>query len=221
MSRWSDQFKDNAIHQTLKQLSEWLEVEATGIDANHEVEKRRLKKSLLTINEIVSGLDPEYFPEQLLTQLSTHLRQTPLWRNLETYTTSPTVQYLLEANDHLTSIAPLVFQLAALSRQPKSRDVIKSIEEAHDDFCATLERRDNEFKGRLGESHERLTELDQHATILSEAQKTLQQNTETALTGWQADYTEAQTKRAEEYSKAQIDRGNMFDEAVREWRGKS
>ncbi len=221
MSRWSEQFEGNAIHQTLKQLSDWLNAEVKDIDADHEAERRRLKKSVSAISEVVGGLDPELFPDQQLSQLNQHLRQSQIWNNLQAYASSPTTQQLREANDHLTSIVPNIFQLAALSRQPEAHDVIKEVEEAYDAFCSALEERDQEFKARLDEHHEKLSALDQHARALTEAQKTLEQSTETALTTWQSEHTAAQTERAEAYSKAQIDRGTKFDEALREWRAKS
>ena len=49
MSRWSEQFESNAIHQTLKQMSDWLNVEVKDIDADHEAERRRLAKSISAI----------------------------------------------------------------------------------------------------------------------------------------------------------------------------
>lgn len=81
MSRWSKQFEENQIHQTLKQLSDWLSTAVKDIDADHEAERRRLKKSMSTILEVVGGLDPEMFPDQQLSQLNQHLRQAPIWNN--------------------------------------------------------------------------------------------------------------------------------------------
>ncbi|MGL6210279.1 MAG: hypothetical protein ACRC14_10680, partial [Paracoccaceae bacterium] len=109
MSRWSEQFESNAIHQTLKQMSDWLNVEVKDIDADHEAERRRLAKSISAIIEVVGGLDPELFPDQQLSQLNQHLRQAPMWNNLQAYASSPTTQHLREANDHLTSIVPNIF----------------------------------------------------------------------------------------------------------------
>lgn len=218
MSRWSEQFEDNSIHQTIKQLSEWLDVEVKEIDADHEAERRRLKKAVILISEIVSGLDPEIHPEQQLSQLNQHLRQPPMWNNLQTYSTSPTTQPLREANDHLTSVIPNIFQLAALSRQPKAREVIKSVEEAYDAFCSALEKRDSQFKARLDDYVEKLDAMDLQAVTLRDTLATLKQNTETALNNWQSEHTAAQSERAEAFSKVQIERGTKFDEALREWR---
>lgn len=221
MSRWSEQFEGNAIHQALKQLSDWLDVEVNDIDADHEAERRRLRKSLNAITEIVGGLDSEFYPEQQLSQLNSQMRQSPMWNNLQAYASNPTTQHLREANDHLTSLVPNIFQLAPLSRQPEASKVIKAVEAAYDAFCKSLEKRDHEFKSRLNKNGENLVMLEQRARELTEAQRTLQQSTETALTTWQTEHTTAQTERAEAYSKAQIDRGTKFDEALREWRTKS
>ncbi len=73
----------------------------------------------------------------------------------------------------------------------------------------------------MDENNDKLGALDRQARDLTEAQATLKQNTETALTAWQSEYTAAQSERAEAYSKAQIERGTKFDEALREWRAKS
>lgn len=221
MSRWSEQFEGNAIHQTIKQLSDWLTVEVKEIDADQEAERRRLKKSMGAISEIVSGLDPEIYPDQQHSQLNQHLRQPQMWNNLQAYSTSPTTPHLREANDHLTSIVPKIFQLAALSRQPKARDVIKSVEEAYDAFSAALEQRDYEFKARLDSQRDELGRMEAHASALTESQKNLEQSTETAMATWQSEHTAAQSERAEAFSKVQIERGTKFDEALREWRARS
>lgn len=221
MSRWSDQFESHAIHPTLKQIGEWLNAEIKDIDADHEAERRRLTKTLLTINEVVSGADPEFFPEPLFNQLNQHLRQAPTWGNLQAYSTSPNGQYLREANDHLSQIAQVVFQLAALSRQPRAREVIKTVEEAHDAFAARIDQRESEFTTKLKSGEDQLSILEQRAATLGEEQKALGQRIDTAFSDWQTAHTEAQTKRAEDFSKAQIDRGTKFDDVIREWTTKS
>ena len=221
MSRWSDQFEANAIHQTLKQLGGWLDVEVKEIDARHEAERRRLKKSLSLITEIVGGLDPELFPEQHLSLLNQYLTQAAIWGNLQAHASNPTAQYLYDANDFVTTIVPHIFQLAALSRQPKNRDLVKAVEDAYDAFCLKLEKRDHDFETRLHEHHSKLGTLEDGASALTASQTAFKQTLETSLATWQSEYTAAQSDRAEMYSIAQIDRGTKFDETLREWRNKS
>ena len=140
MSRWSDQFERHAIHQTLQQTRDWLDVEVEDIDSEQEAEKRRLIKALDAIKEMVDGLDPEFFPEQQLTQLNNHLRHQHFLNQIQAYSSSPSVQPLRFANDHLTSEIPTVYQLAKLALQPAARKSIKAVEDAYDAFCKTIEK---------------------------------------------------------------------------------
>ena len=221
MSRWSDQFESHAVHQTLQQTRDWLDVEVEDIDSEQEAEKRRLIKALDAIKEMVDGLDPEFFPEQQLTQLNNHLRHQHFWNQIQEYSSSPSVQLLRSANDHLTSEIPTVYQLAKLALQPAARKSIKAVEDAYDAFCKTIEKRESEFESRLAENDGELTELDRRASELQDALKKLKETTDTTLSGWQNEFTTAQTTRAEEHSEAQIERRKNFDEALREWRAKS
>jgi len=221
MSRWSEQFDGNEIHQTLKRLADWLSVDAKEIDADHLAERRRIKKFLNLTSDVVGGLDPELYPDQQLLKLNQHLSQSQLMSSLQTYSSDPNVQLLRDANDNLTSIIPVISQLAALSRQSKARDVIKAVEEAYDGFVATIEERDKWFAQRLEENHINLQELDQEDAVLKNSHSLLEQQTKSALDSWKSEYSISQSERAESFSKDQINRGTLFDEALREWRGKS
>ena len=173
MSRWSEQFDGNEIHQTLKRLADWLSVDAKEIDADHLAERRRIKKFLNLTSDVVGGLDPELYPDQQLLKLNQHLSQSQLMSSLQTYSSDPNVQLLRDANDNLTSIIPVISQLAALSRQSKARDVIKAVEEAYDGFVATIEERDKWFAQRLEENHINLQELDQEDAVLKNSHSLL------------------------------------------------
>jgi hypothetical protein len=220
MSRWSDQFSGNAIHQTLKQLDDWLSTDVPGIDAEHDVEKRRLQKSLQIVAEVVANIDPEFFPEQYLTQLNQLLSQPPIWNSVQTYFTSPATQYLRDANEGMTVVASTVTQLAALSQPRASRDVLKSIEAAHDVFHKKINDIFSKFENEIAKNTSLLEQLQLQQNALNESQAALKQNVESSFSSWQAAYTDAQTKRAEEFSSSQIERAKKFDETLREWTAK-
>ena len=44
MSRWDDEFNNHALWKTVEEAQKFLEVVPNEIDADHEVEKRRLTK---------------------------------------------------------------------------------------------------------------------------------------------------------------------------------
>ena len=221
MSRWSDQFSANTIHQTLKQLNEWLKADVENVDSEHDIEKRRLQKFLQVAGQVIAGIDPEIYPEQHLSQLNQQLSQPPIWNNLQAYSTSPATQYLRDANEGLNAVAPTVSLLASLSQPLDSRETLKSLEAERDAFHKKVGELLGRYEKQIAQNTALLSELEKQQTALKENQATLKQSVETSLSSWQAAYTEAQTKRAEEFSASQIERGTKFDETLREWTTKS
>ncbi|NOX39118.1 MAG: hypothetical protein GXP05_00970 [Alphaproteobacteria bacterium] len=73
----------------------------------------------------------------------------------------------------------------------------------------------------MAENDDRLNALKQSAERLQQEHEALTSSTGTSLSGWQSEFTDAQTSRAEEYSLAKIERGEEFGEAVREIRAKA
>jgi len=61
MSRWSDQFENHPIHETIQTMQGWLDVEVEEIDSEHEDERRRLSKALELARASIAGLDAELF----------------------------------------------------------------------------------------------------------------------------------------------------------------
>ncbi|MCZ8180211.1 MAG: hypothetical protein O9309_14395 [Rhizobium sp.] len=207
--------------QAINQLNEWLNTEFEAIDAEHETEKRRLRKALDYISTVTTGLDPEFFPEQIASQINQQLRQPDIWENLKAYSVSPSAPPLRAANDYLTNSIPLIAQMAALS-SPRGIAVKQTAtEKSYDQFCKTIEKREKEFKTKLDELLAFQTLLKQQMDALKEGQRLLEQTAETTISAWQNDYTTAQTERAESFSKAQIDRATVFSEITREFRNKA
>ena len=64
MSRWKEELEKHAIHQTLIELHDFLNVEVKEPSASLTSEKRRLLKALDLIEEAVSGV--EIAPAQVL-----------------------------------------------------------------------------------------------------------------------------------------------------------
>lgn len=69
MSRWSDDFDNHAIHNSLKQCSEWLRAEFDETSVELEEERRRLSKVFDSISKILSELDPDFAPIQIMDQI--------------------------------------------------------------------------------------------------------------------------------------------------------
>lgn len=221
MSRWSDQFDNHAIHATVQQLRDWLDVEVEEIDAEQEDERLRFEKAMQLVKAALDGQDAELFPENLLTNLNSQLRQAQIWNQIQSYSSNQNVQHLRNANDHLTGQLPLVHQISALARPPEASRTVRSIEEAYNGFCKAIEKAEQDFEVRLSESEGSLVEIQDGLAEHKKALENLKTQSDQAFSEWQNEFGEAQNSRSEEFSAAQIKRSEKFDETMREIRTKS
>jgi len=221
MSRWSEQYEKHRIHETVQTIWDWLDVEVGELSAEHEDERRRLKKALDLIKGALEGQDPELFPENLITNLDNLLRQAQVWNQLQSYASNQNVQHLRTANDHLNSLLHVVYQIAALSGPPESVKKVRAVEKAYGEFCSVVEKATLDIETRLQESERRLDEVSGGLGDHEKSLAALKAQTGEALNEWQHEFGEAQNARAEDFSSAQIQRGEKFDETVREARNNS
>lgn len=221
MSRWSDQFQNHQIHETLRQSIEWLNTKVKIIDEEIETEKRRLFKVLTALNDIISGLDYEIVPISPLNQINAHLRNAQFWNHLQAYGGNPSLQYLQIANNHIDAILPAVFDLRKFGNAPEQQAAIKSAEQAFDGFSKVIAERETDHATNLANNEKRLSEFDARLATLDASAGELKSSTESRLSEWQSEFTKDQTQRAELYSDAVIKRTNDFDETLKELRGKS
>ncbi len=192
MSRWTEQFRNHQIHQTVKQLLEWLNAEPKEIDAEAESERLRLIKLLVGIEAALKGGDPDLIPINLVNQVNQQLEQPGVWNQIQSYAGSGNAQNLKAANEALTGQLHVFQQLAMYAGPPKSREAIKTIEAAYERFCKAIAKRETEFQERLTGLK---SDLDAYQKELAEQKKAfdfLKQQTETAFANWQKEHSDAQ-----------------------------
>jgi len=221
MSRWTDQFENHAIHETLKQARAWAETELEEIDSEEEAEQRRVIKVIDHISSVLDGMDPEFFPEAQLTALNNQLRHQNFLNQLQIYSTNGNIQHLRTANDHMNGQIPTIYQLGGLAKQPESRKVIKNVEAAYDKFCKAIEKTKNEFDEAATEKAEEIASLETRTNELESSVSSLKTTTDTQIAAWQKEFTEAQTKRIEEHSEAQIARTREYETELDEFKSKA
>lgn len=211
MSRWSNHFENHQIHQTITQLRDWAYLEIEGIDSNHEAEQRRIIKVIDKLKSLLEGMDPELYPDNILSALNHQLRQPQIWNELSSYSSDGNVQHLVNANDHLTGQMQAIYQLSGLAIQPDSRKAIKAVETAYDEFCKSIEKVKSEFDEEASSKASKIADLEGRATNLRDLLDALKATVETQVATWQKEFTEAQTNRIEEYSRAQIERAKEYE----------
>lgn len=218
MSRWSDEFEKHAIHELLRQTSEWATTNIKDADAEFEAERMRLRKVLAELWNIIRGLDPEFYPQPLLDQIHNHLQHQHFYQQLQAHSTSPQIGQLQTANNHITQYAPQIYQLAAMARPVEVRDVIKQAEDAFSSFTVSMEMSDQRVKQRIEETNASLDTLNQSFSDLEGQFENVSNSADEKLSEWQTEFTEHQTTRLEEYSSAQVDREGQFNELLSGWK---
>lgn len=218
MSQWKHDFENHPIHETLRQSAEWLDVEVDATDADFEEERRRLRKVLGKVQKIVSGLDGDFFPQQLVDQINQHLRHQNFFQQLQAYSQTPQIGHLQTANSHITQYAPQVFHLGAMTRPLESAKVIKEAEHAFSSFLESMEVEVNNTDARFSKSETALKAIDEKAAALEQQLEGLDTSASEKFAEWQNDFTEKQTTRAQEHSDAQIERESKFEELLAEWK---
>lgn len=218
LSRWSNEFEGHAVHETLRQSTELLDVDVDDTDIGFEEERRRLKKVLAEIQEVLSGLDSEFYPIQLLDQVNQNLQHPHFLAQLQAYSQTPQLGNLQTANDHITQFAPQIYQMAAMARPRESRKVIRQAEDAFSSFAATMESAAEKAETRFNETEAAQADLLARAVDFEAQLETLDTSVGEKLAEWQADFTAHQTTRAEEHSSAQIERESRFEELLSDWK---
>ncbi len=213
MSRWSDKFDKHAIHETIRQIQDWVSTEFEEIDSNHETERRRLRKVLDFISYTVEGMDNEFFPEEELNQLNGHMRHQSFWNQLNAYASNGGVPHLVTANNHMDSQVPRIFQMARQARSPESQKAIRGVEEAFEKFCKSVETTNDNFNAKIQANDSNIDFLNQRASDLEAAQKILSNETETAFNEWSKEHTDAQNVRSTEFSNGEIKRNKSFEKS--------
>lgn len=172
MSRWQQKFDSHAIHETLRQLSEWADTEFEKLDSELEIERKRLRKILALINQSIAGMDPDLFPEQELTNINNHLRNANSWSHMSSFAQSGSTGYLISTNDHINSILPKILAISALSAKPTAVEKVKAAERAFEKFAKKADQSIGEFNTKLENAEKTIETLSTKTADLEEKQET-------------------------------------------------
>lgn len=217
MSRWSDEFKHHAIHELLENAEKQLATDPEDIDANTLDELRRIKKVIGNLRAVVSGLDAEFFPKQLLDQVTQHFQQHVL-NELSAFVSNGNVGHLTNANNNATNYIPHIFQLSAMSRPMESQAIVAQAEESLATFVKKMEITAAETGDIAARQTDELASLNLKCEELTAELEALEASSKARLSEWSEEFTERQNERLEEHSKSQIARDSRFEELVSDWK---
>lgn len=125
MLRWESEFLNHPIHGLLQQIDDGIsqDVESSSLDAISE--KNRLRKVINLVKSVISKLDPDVAPLDILRQLHEFLSSRNIVGVINQYIADGNVDHLRNVNNFFSEALPLVYQLSSLkfSRSTRRADI--------------------------------------------------------------------------------------------------
>lgn len=214
MSRWSEQFDKHPIHSVLSEIKSLSLVQGSYIDDEMESERRRFDKFISNVEQVVQDIDPEFYPERPLTQISNALNNDAFRSQIREFTKEHRIESIRAANDHLTSILPNVLQIAESRRAHAPMETIQLIETAHDRFSSKIAEQLRRFEAEIARLTEKSRESHELADNLSSALDTLRDNTNAALAEWERQFSSAETSRDKKFADAELEQRQRSAQSI-------
>lgn len=172
MTRWSEQFENHPIHETLKRLHQYADTKLKDLTSEVLSELRRFKKILDLIDRIMDTLDPDFFPMNYLNELNNNLTSNVV--NQMSKYSSGNVESLKEANDYISDSSELIYRLLGMVKQPRMRELAKSYENSFDSFAGDIQKKNNEFVENLKSNTGKLEKLQEKTNTLDKMNQELE-----------------------------------------------
>jgi len=195
MNRWDEQLADHAIHETLSEARKLVESKHKETTAETEIERRRFLKVVDQIETILSQIDPETVPFNLMDNLNNGIRHQNVWNQISTYSSNGDGTNLAAANNGLSAQLPTINQLAGFSKQPETKKYLKSLERSVDAFTSTISEKKAELVEEIDALDIRKSEIGVELDELTSQIGTKKEEIDGLVTDWQSQFTEAQMDR--------------------------
>jgi hypothetical protein len=203
MSRWEDQFKEHAIHVTLTEIINLIDVEFEEPNAASVLEKRRLLKVIAAYQDVLEQIDPEITPFNLLDNLNTSLRDQNFWNQINAYNSDGQPKHLTRANNHLNNNIGQLSQLLAIAKKAKTEKPLRGLQKTVDDFAKSVEEKQKNLEEKISTAKSTADNQAQQLANLDAAVKAKKQETDNLINSWQEQFSNAQNARSEEFSNDQ------------------
>lgn len=211
MSRWENQFQNHQIHSIINELIDLLNIAQNDVNADEEVEKRRLVKVINYHKDVLQQVDPEVLPYNILDGLNNTLRHENVINQVRSYSSNRNISHLNTANNYINNNLSGLSQLLAFAKKTSSEKPIRGLEKAVDDFCKTIDSKKeslkDEMKKILESGLKQETRLNELATSIDNKKK----ETDNLISSWQQQFSDAQNQRNESFAKDQNSRSSSYD----------
>ncbi len=113
MQRWREELTNHPVNATVKSLKSAVETDKTLDDPVFEAERARFLKVVNLIEQVLSGLDPDIAPIDVLTNINSQLRNGAL-ASIQNFSSNGNNNQLVDANNQITTILGYLYQLSSL-----------------------------------------------------------------------------------------------------------
>lgn len=203
MSRWEDQLKGHAIHDTLDWLDNTAQKEIPELDGAHVAEKRRLTKVIQTYRESIQSLDPEVTPFNQLDSLNSGLRHQNIVNQVNAYQQSGNVANLVEINNlvsnQLTELSLLLSLSPTNSTQGQAHVI--GLERLVDSLASSFTKKKEELGSAIDQLKSTEDSTRQKFKELSASVDQKRSEIDALAAEWQSQFSTAQDSRSQEYNR--------------------
>ena len=200
MSRWKEQFDQHPIHATLDEMRELCRMAPDEPDDQNIIERRRLEKVIDTYVDSLKMVDPELVPFNQLDGLNNALKHPNVWNHVNNYKSSLNTAHLVAINDQLSVQLTQLALLLAIAKRSKSVKPIEGVEKLFDEFVSTVAKAQEEIANRQKDLEEQAEASSHKLEQLDALVEKRREEINSQLSEWQKQFSEAQERRASEYS---------------------
>lgn len=201
MSRWAEAFSNHAIHTTIQELTDYLNVEPENIETEQVAELRRINKLISLVRDALESADAEVVSVNLLNNLNTQLRHQSFYTQISNFHSNGNAAHVVTANNHFDGhVLPQLQQLLAITNDKREARHEKELTKIFENFVSQAQAERDALEGnhkKQTQEIETLTaktsELDKNISDLATLQ-TVQMDT------WEASFQEAESIRETSFS---------------------
>jgi len=200
MSRWKEQFDQHPIHATLVEMRELCHMSPDEPDDQNVIERRRLEKVIDTYVDSLKMVDPELVPFNQLDGLNNALRQPNVWNHVNNYKSNLNTAHLVAINDQLSAQLTQLALLLAIAKRSELVKPMEGIEELFDEFAGAVAEKQEEIANKHVALENRVEACSRQLAQLDALIEKRREETNSQLSAWQQQFSEAQERRAAEYT---------------------
>lgn len=169
-------------------------------NSDQAIEKRRFLKVISNFSEALEQLNPELVSFSQLEALNNSFKGSEIWGQIIAYKENGEVKFLRTANDNVGNLLSQLPLLLVIAKRSPPEKPIKGLEKLVDDFTASFLSKRIEVDTEVQRLSEDIAIVQNKVKELINAIEGRRQETDTRISEWQKQFSEAQENRISEYN---------------------